>query len=329
MARCRHACKNLKKMSGKIFAILLMLMLTLLAKAQYYYPLERITSPKDTIPKTKVWQYTLSSGINGSYTKNKNVPPGTGNEGLAATISFDFSISKDEGLFISRNELHYLASFFKSGESGSTITKTSDNLLTLHDWSLRNGPESNWYINYIARVNTPLLSTYKGGVFKTTDVKQIKIEKFANAYDVNIAPGVKYAMFKKKLNISVSPYAVRLYGVIDQAIADQNVYDIGPVDEISGKAPKYKIERKGAEVNIWFDHAWKEILTFEYRMDISFKYSNRPLQEGLFNGFLTTRLKLIKNLYLTHRGILTGIIEQKPLKPEWRQTFLLSYSIQF
>lgn len=316
-------------MSGKFFGVFCLLFWADLCSAQYYKPLENIKSPKDTVTRIKVWQYSFSTGINGGYTKNKNVPPGTADEGLAATLSFDFSISKDEGLFVSRNELHYLASFFKSGESGSTLTKTSDNLLTLHDWSLRNGPESKWYINCIARVNTPLLSTYKGGVFKTSDVKQIKIEKFANAYDVNIAPGVKYAMFKKKLNISLAPYAIRLYGVIDQAIADQNVYDIGPIDEISGKASKYKIERKGAEVNIWFDHAWKEILTFEYRMDISFKYSERPLQEGLFNGLLTTRLKLIKNLYLTHRGILTGIIEQKPLKPEWRQTVLLSYSIQF
>lgn len=311
--------------SSCYYIIILFLLISEGVNAQYYRPLERIKSPSDTITKPKVWEVNITFGLNGSYTRNANVSPGISPEGLAASIALDLTVAKREGRFLSSNEFHFLSSFFKSGEKGVRITKVSDNLLTLHDWSLRNGLESKWYVNFIAKVNTPLISTYKNGYFSSDDPKQIKIEKFANAYDVNIAPGIKYAFFKKKLNISLSPYAVRLYGVTDQAIADQNIYSIGPIDETSGKAPKSRVEKKGTEINIWFDHNIKEIITFEYRVDISSRYTGSILNEGLYNGLFTTRFKLVKNLFLTHRGLLTGTLEQSPQKPEWRQTVLLSY----
>jgi hypothetical protein len=313
-------------MRSKLFILFLLIGLSN-AQAQYYNLLERLKSPQDSIIKAKVWQMNLTFGLNGSYAKNTNVAPGTGQEGLSATLTFDLNIAKKEGRFISSNEFHYVSSFFKSGEKNSRVNKTSDNLLTLHDWAIRNGNDSKWHINCIVKFITPLISTFKGGLFTSVDPKQIKIEKFGNPYDINLAPGIKYALFNKKLNLSISPYAIRFYGVTEQSIADQNIYEIGAIDSISGKKLKYKKEKKGAEINIWFDYAVKDILTFEYRVDISSKYSDTPLQEGLFNALLITKLKLVKNLFLTHRANLNGVLEQDPQKPEWKQTWLLSYNV--
>ena len=99
------------------------------------------------------------------------------------------------------------------------------------------------------------------------------------------------------------------------------------MNESTGTYRKSITEKKGAELNIWFDWNVKEWIIMECRIDFSPKYSASIFKEGLFNGLFTNKVKLISNLYLTHRGILNGIIEQRPLKPELRQIVLLSYSM--
>ncbi len=200
-------------------------------------------------------------------------------------------------------------------------------MTSLHDWSVRNASGDKWNLNFIAKISTPLIRSWQGGLLRRPDNTVVTaIEKPGNPYDVSFAPGFKY-IFGKRLNISLSPYALRFYGVTDQAIADQVIYETGGIDEKTGRYRKARTEKKGAELNIWWDWNYKEKFIFEYRFSASSKYTDRLFKEGLFNGFFITKIKLISNLYLTHRGILAGIIEQRPLKPEWRQTVLLSYSI--
>ena len=298
--------------------------------SQYYKPLWTIKTERDTITSSKKdWAMSLNLGLNASYTNNVNVPGGTGDNGFAGTSAIDFYISKTEGKFLSSNEFHYQVSFFRAGDKGASVIKSFDNLSSLHDWSLRNADGDKWNLNFIAKISTPLIKSWPGGLLKQPDSSSISYsEKAGNPYDISFAPGFKY-IFAKRLNVSISPYALRFYGVIDQFLADQAIYDTGGINEKTGRFSKSRTEKKGAEINIWWDWNFKELLICEYRVDFSSKYSASVFKEGLFNGFFTTRLKLISNLYLTHRGILTGIVEQRPLKPEWRQTVLLSYSMVF
>jgi len=299
-------------------------------KGQYYKPLWTIKTEKDTLRnKTPMWNYDIVFGLNGSYTNNSNVPGGTSQNGFSGTTTVDIYVNKSEGKFLSANEFHYQASFFRAGEKNANVIKSYDIMYSLHDWSIRNGPTSRWNLNFIAKVSTPLIRSYKDGLLKRLDENIVTaLEKPGNPYDVSFAPGFK-CIISKKLNISLSPYALRFYGVTDRALADLGIYDTGGIDVQTGRYHLSKKETKGAELNIWFDWNLHEKLICEYRVDLSSKYSSSIFTEGLFNGFFTTKIRLVKNLYLTHRTILNGIIEQRPLKPELRQTVLLSYSLAF
>ena len=296
--------------------------------AQYYKPLWTIKTERDTVTNTKKeWTTQVTLGLNASYTNNINVPGGTSENGLSGSSTIDMYLKKPEGKFLCANEFHYQVSFFRAGQKGASVIKSFDNMTSLHDWSVRNASGDKWNLNFIAKISTPLIRSWKGGLLTQPELKPGgAVEKPGNPYDISFAPGFKY-IIGKRLNISLSPYALRFYGVTDQPIADQAIYDTGGIDEKTGRYSKSRTEKKGAELNIWWDWNYKEKFIFEYRFSASSKYTDKLFKEGLFNGFFTTRIKLISNLYLTHRGILNGIIEQKPNKPEWRQTILLSYTV--
>ncbi len=309
-----------------IFVFILVLNLS----GQYYKPLWTIKTEKDTVTNgSKEWAAQVSLGLNASYTSNINVPGGTSDNGFSGSTTIDFYIKKPDGKFLSSNEFHYQVSFFRSGEKDASVIKSFDNMNSLHDWSVRNANGDKWNLNFIAKISTPLVRSWKGGLLTPPPNSSLgPIEKIGNPYDISFAPGFKY-IISKRLNISLSPYAFRFYGVTDQAIVDQAIYDTGGTDEKTGKYSKSRTEQKGAELNIWWDWNYKEKFIFEYRASASSKYTDKIFKEGLFNGYFTTRIKLISNLFLTHRGILNGIIEQKPNKPEWRHTVLLSYTLTF
>ena len=296
--------------------------------SQYYKLLWTIKTERDTItPLKKDWAMSFSLGLNASYIKNVNVPGGTSDNGFSGSSTVDLYIKKSDGKFLSSNEFHYQVSFFRAGEKGAAVIKSFDNMTSLHDWSVRNATGDKWNLNFIAKISTPLIKSWKGGLLTQSELTPDgALEKPGNPYDISFAPGFKY-IIGKRLNISLSPYALRFYGVTDQDIADRAIYDTGGIDDKTGRYSNSRKEKKGAELNIWWDWNYKERFIFEYRFSTSSKYTDRIFREGLFNGFFTTKIKLISNLYLTHRGILAGIIEQRPLKPEWRQTILLSYSI--
>ena len=295
---------------------------------QYYKPVWRIKTEKDTLTRQiPDWTYTLSIGLNASYTNNKNLPGGTGDNGFSGTSAIDFYVAKPLGKFLSTNEIHYQVAFFKAGDAGSKVVKSFDNLFTLHDWSIRNSEVSRWNLNFIAKISTPLIRSYAGGVLTSDSPTAGTVyEKLGNPYDISFSPGFK-CIISNKLKVSLSPYSFRFYGVMDQNIANEEIYSTGGLNESTGTYSKSITEKKGAELNIWFDWNVKEIVIMEYRVDFSSKYSASIFKEGLFNGLFTTKIKLISNLYLTHRAILNGIVEQKPLKPELRQTVLLSYTV--
>ncbi|MGB4839906.1 MAG: hypothetical protein WBP08_12980 [Saprospiraceae bacterium] len=294
--------------------------------SQYNKPVWHIKTEKDTLTKQiPDWNYTLSVGLNASFTDNRNLPGGTGDNGFSGTSAIDLYVAKPLGKFLSTNEFHYQVSFFKAGDHGSKVVKSFDNLFTLHDWSIRNSDESRWNLNFIAKISTPLIRSFEGGKL-TSENSGTVYEKPGNPYDISFSPGFK-CIINNKLKVSLSPYSFRFYGVTDQQIANAEIYNTGGLNETTGTYRKSITEKKGAELNIWFDWNIQERIVMEYRVDFSSKYSASIFKEGLFNGLFTTKVKLISNLYLTHRAILNGIVEQKPLKPELRQTVLLSYTM--
>ena len=80
-----------------------------------------------------------------------------------------------------------------------------------------------WNLNFIARISTPLIKSWTGGLLKQPDSSSISyIEKAGNPYDISFAPGFKY-IFAKRLNVSISPYALRFYGVTDQFLVERHI----------------------------------------------------------------------------------------------------------
>ncbi|MEO6134483.1 MAG: hypothetical protein ABIP35_04985, partial [Ginsengibacter sp.] len=66
-----------------------------------------------------------------------------------------------------------------------------------------------------------------------------------------------------------------------------------------------------------------------YRLGISSDYFTNIARNGLVDGLFITKVKLIKNVYLSHRASLKGDLAGKPFKPYYTQTILLSFSKTF
>ena len=67
----------------------------------------------------------------------------------------------------------------------------------------------------------------------------------------------------------------------------------------------------------------------QYRLGISSDYFTDIAKNGVMDGLFITKFKIIKNVSLAHRGILKGDFFEKPFKPYYKQTILLSFSKSF
>ncbi len=67
----------------------------------------------------------------------------------------------------------------------------------------------------------------------------------------------------------------------------------------------------------------------QYRLGISSDYFSNVATNGLMDGLFITKIKIIKNVYLSHRAIIKGDFASKPFKPYYTQTILLSYAKSF
>lgn len=271
----------------------------------------------------KAWEISLNLGLNLSHTLQINGKPNAGKQGFSTTNGIDLSLNYIKKRVISTNEFHWQFSLYKAGLKSIT-QKTADELLSLHDLSVGLSDGNRWNINLIAKTNTGVFSTYKDGYFKDSTGGGL-VQSLLNPYELILSPGVKWQP-TKHIRISLSPYTFRIYGLINQAIANTGLY----TQEQRPNGADYitqVIEQKGAELNVWYDRKIKKWLQMQYRVGIKSSYAEKILDNGTMDGLFITKLKIIGNIYLTHRATLRGTFEQKPFKPVYIQVITLSYAV--
>jgi hypothetical protein len=276
----------------------------------------------------KNWKFTLGIGLNVGNILEFNSPSGTDKKSLSGTTSLDLGLNytKEGGRFAMTNELHWLFGLQKSGlTSAAHIQRISDDLNTLHDFSMAIGKTKKWNFNLIAKTATSIFNIYNGDYFKDINLLG-KSQAFLSPYDITISPGIKWQP-NKYLRISLSPYSFNLYGVKNQQVSNSGVF-ITDLDA-SGNYKKNLFKRLGAEVNFWYDRQVRTWLEMQYRLGISSNYFEKIAKNGLLDGLFITKIKLIKNLYLTQRAELKGDFAITPFKPYYNQSILLSYSMIF
>lgn len=272
---------------------------------------------------TKAWEISLNLGLNLSHTLQVNGKPNAGKQGFSTTNGIDLSLNYTKKRVISTNEFHWQFSLYKAGIKSIT-QKTADELLSLHDLSVGLSDGNRWNINLIAKTNTGVFSTYKDGYFKDSTSGGL-VQSLLNPYELILSPGVKWQP-TKHIRISLSPYTFRIYGLINQAIANTGLYTQeqrpNGIDYIT-----QIVEQQGAEINIWYDRKIKKWLQMQYRVGVKSSYAEKILDNGTMDGLFISKIKLIKNIFLTHRATLRGTFEQKPFKPTYIQVITLSYAV--
>ena len=224
------------------------------------------------------------------------------------------------------NELHWTVGIQKSGLSGGThIQRATDNINTLHDFSFAINKSNKWNFNLILKTNTSIFTIFDGDYFKDYN-NNGKTQAFLNPYEVTISPGIKYQP-DKYFRLSISPYSINLYGLTNQQIANTGFYT--QTFDATNNYNLFVFKQLGAALNIWYDRKIKKWLEMQYRLGVSSDYFSKIVKNGLMNGLFITKVKLIKNVYLTHRAILKADFTMKPFKPYYSQTILLSYTKSF
>ena len=222
--------------------------------------------------------------------------------------------------------MHSLIAVQKSGLTRTDyIQRVSNDISTLHDFSIAFGKSKKWNFNLIVKTNTSLFTVYDGDYYKDYNALG-KTQAFLSPYDVTISPGIKWQR-NKFLRVSISPYSFNLYGVKSNEIVAKGIY-ITETDD-SGNYKNFLFKTLGAEVNFWYDRRIKKWLDMQYRIGISSNYFEKIANNGLLDGLFITRFMLIKDLYLTHRATLEMDFSAAPIKPFYSQTILLSYTKAF
>ncbi|MFN8344921.1 MAG: hypothetical protein U0X91_07955 [Spirosomataceae bacterium] len=281
-------------------------------------------SEEDTT--AKAWEVSINLGLNLSHTMQINGVANTGKLGFSTTNGIDFNVNYTKNRIISTNEFHWQFSLYKAGLK-SIMQKTADELLSLHDLSVGFAEDRRWNVNVIAKTKTGIFSTYEDGMFRDTTGSGTLVQSFLNPYELILSPGIKWQP-TKAFRVSLSPYTFRFYGLISQTIANTGLY-------IEDKQPngrdyvKRITEQQGAELNVWYDRKLKKWLQMQYRLAIKSNYAETILDNGTLDGLFITKVKLIKNIYLTHRATLRGKLEEKPFKPVYIQVITLSYAVVF
>jgi hypothetical protein len=280
------------------------------------------------IPVQKNWKFILGIGLNVESIIEFNNPFGSDKKSLSGTCSIDAGVnySKDGSRFAMTNEAHYIFGLQKPGfTSTDHLQRVTDDINFLQDLSLAIGKTKKWNFNVIVKASTSFFTIYNGDYFK--DYTSLgKAKAFLSPYDVTISPGIKWQP-NKYLRVSISPYSFNLYGVKNQQVSNTGIF-ITDLDA-SGNYKKNLFKRLGAEVNFWYDRQIRKWLDVQYRLGISSNYFEKIAKNGLMDGLFITRVKLIKNFYLTHRAILKGDFSMSPFKPYYNQSILLSYSKSF
>jgi hypothetical protein len=276
----------------------------------------------------KSYQYSFALGLNLSNILEFNAPSGPDKKSFSATTTLDLGLDyyKEGSRFAMTNELHWLFAVQKSGISGSDrIQRVSDDLTTLHDFSCTLSKNSKWNANLIVKNSTSIFTIYDGDYFKDYN-NNGKIQGFLSPYQVVLSPGIKYQP-NDYFRLSLSPYSVSLYGLTSQQIANTGFYT--QTFDANGDYDLFVFDQLGAELNIWYDRKYKKWLEMQYRLGFSSDYFSETDTTILMDGMFITKVRIFKNIYLTHRAILKGDLLETPLKPYYKQTILLSFSKSF
>ncbi len=276
----------------------------------------------------KSYQYSFGLGLNVSNILEFNAPSGPDKKSFSATTTLDLGLDyfKEGNRFSMTNELHWTLAVQKSGISGSDrIQRVSDELTTLHDFSYTLSKNSKWNANIIVKNSTSVFTIYDGDYFK--DYNNLgKIQGFLSPYQVVLSPGIKYQP-NNYFRLSLSPYSVSLYGLTSQQIANTGYYT--QTYDANGDYDLFVFDQLGAELNIWYDRKYKKWLEMQYRLGFSSDYLSNDDITVLMDGMFITKIKIVKNIYLTHRAILKGDLLDTPFQPYYKQTILLSFAKSF
>lgn len=276
----------------------------------------------------KSYQYSFALGLNLSNVLEFNAPSGPDKKSFSGTTTLDLGLDyyKEDSRFAMTNELHWTFAVQKSGISGSDhIQRVSDDLTTLHDFSFSLSKNSKWNANLIVKNSTSIFTIYDGDYFKDYN-NNGKIQGFLSPYQVVLSPGIKYQP-NDYFRLSLSPYSVSLYGLTSQQIANTGFYT--QTFDVNGDYDLFVFEQKGAELNVWYDRKYKKWLEMQYRLGFSSDYFSEADTTILMDGMFITKVRIFKNIYLTHRAVLRGDLLETPLKPYYKQTILLSYAKSF
>ncbi len=290
---------------------------------------ENVTDQKDEIePVAKPWQFNLGIGFNVGHILALNPASGPDKNSFSGTCAIDLGLNyfKEGKRFFMTNELHSIVSVQKEGlGSGAHIQRATDELSTLHDFSLAMNKSNKWNFNLIVKTATSIFTIFDGDYFKDFN-NNGKIQAFLNPYQVTISPGIKYQP-NEQFRISISPYSINLYGLTNQQIANTGFYTQS--QDVNNNYSLFEFKQLGAELNIWYDRKVKNWLEMQYRLGISSDYFTNIAKNGLMDGLFITKVKIIKNVYLSHRASLKADLSGKPFRPYYNQTILLSFAKNF
>jgi hypothetical protein len=276
----------------------------------------------------KSYQYSFGLGFNVSNILEFNAPSGPDKKSFSATSILDLGLDyyKEGNRFAMTNELHWTLAVQKSGISGSDrIQRVADELTTLHDFSYTLSKNSKWNANIIVKNSTSVFTIYDGDYFKDYN-NNGKIQGFLSPYQVVLSPGIKYQP-NDYFRLSLSPYSVSLYGLTSQQIANTGYYT--QTYDTNGDYDLFVFDQLGAELNIWYDRKYKKWLEMQYRLGFSSDYLSNDDITVSMDGMFITKIRIVKNIYLTHRAILKGDLLETPFKPYYKQTILLSFAKTF
>jgi len=279
-------------------------------------------------PLVKSWYHTVTFGINLGNVLEFNNPSGVDRKNFSLNTSLDLGLNyrKEGNAFAMTNELHYILGFQKEGlKKTDHIQSYQDNFISLHDMSKGFGSGKKMNFNLILKTTLSIFTVYDG--YYLRDYNSLgRIKAFGSPYDIIVSPGLKYQA-NKSLRISVSPYSFQLYGIRNMEIANKGLYITEK--DTDGKYKHFLLNRLGAEANFWFDKRVKEWLEMQYRLSFSSDYFGNFGKNGLMDGFFITKIKLVKDIYVTHRATLKSNLAVNFLSPYYNQVIMISYSKSF
>lgn len=297
------------------------LIFVLVFKSQYTYA-------DDTAAVIHPLKFTIGAGVSVGNFMETNASPGPDKNSFSGTGSLDLGLNykKDGARFEMTNELHWLVEIQKSGlHDSSRIQRVTDDLKTLHDFSVGMFSDNKLSVNLIVKTTTSIFTIYNGDYF--VDYNHLGKEKaFLNPYEVILSPGFKLSP-DHYVRISISPFSMRLYGLTNQNIANTGLYTHD--SDTNGDYSLFVYARLGAELNIWYDREINKWLSIQYRVSASSDYFENLGKTGLLDGLFITKIQLLNGLYLMHNASLKGDFAVSPFRPYYAQTITLCYTKTF